>query len=354
MAGVTLYNATRMLAIENGTIVNGLINSFGRLILTKHDGSTIDAGIVYPIDATPTVKGLVQLATSAEVITGTDTTKVVTPAQLATLTPLETRNGLARIATLAEVIAGVDDTKFVTAYKLAQQLATTTGKGLVQLATSSEATIGTDAVKAITPATATTMITPVSARVTVLENQVKKAVSPSSIVIAGSGSSASIDSFQIITFTAVTSISLNDIFDGLGLDMYEGDFTCVSSVDLVNIFARFRTSAGVDLSAASSYGALYYGSVSAVASSGGTTSATLAQMYFAYGRNQSLGMNTFAKIDVIKPRSSGFKSLLTRAYGPNYVDYTMGNHTTDLNPYSGLTIFPSSGTITGSMRFWKK
>lgn len=46
MAEVTGLTADRMLAIEAASIVSGVVNGSGHLILTKHDGSTIDAGYV--------------------------------------------------------------------------------------------------------------------------------------------------------------------------------------------------------------------------------------------------------------------------------------------------------------------
>lgn len=44
MATVTGLTAARMIAIENSSVVSGLINASGKLILTKKDGTTIDAG----------------------------------------------------------------------------------------------------------------------------------------------------------------------------------------------------------------------------------------------------------------------------------------------------------------------
>lgn len=44
MATVTGLTAARMIAIEAGSIVDGEINGAGHLILTKHDGTEIDAG----------------------------------------------------------------------------------------------------------------------------------------------------------------------------------------------------------------------------------------------------------------------------------------------------------------------
>lgn len=84
MATVTGLTADRMLAIEAATVVSGAIDGFGHLILTKHDGSTVDAGDIPSAvpAATETVSGKVELATTAEALSGTDTTKAVTPAGL--------------------------------------------------------------------------------------------------------------------------------------------------------------------------------------------------------------------------------------------------------------------------------
>lgn len=46
MAEVTGLTADRMLAIEAASIVGGVVDGSGHLILTRHDGSTIDAGYV--------------------------------------------------------------------------------------------------------------------------------------------------------------------------------------------------------------------------------------------------------------------------------------------------------------------
>lgn len=122
MATVTVVTAERTLEIEATSIVAGNVNSAGHLILTRHDGTEIDIGAVsgmqldsgttyskvdaftYVGDTDPgpvaegsvwldtgaiagpfasaTQQGLVELATTAETTTGTDTTRAVTPAGL--------------------------------------------------------------------------------------------------------------------------------------------------------------------------------------------------------------------------------------------------------------------------------
>jgi hypothetical protein len=46
MATVTGLTAERMLEIEAESIVDGIVNGLGHLILTRHDGTTIDAGYI--------------------------------------------------------------------------------------------------------------------------------------------------------------------------------------------------------------------------------------------------------------------------------------------------------------------
>lgn len=72
--------------------------------------------------ATTEMEGVVELATDAETISGTDTHRAVTPAGLNARTAEESRTGLAQLATLAEVIAGQDLKKIVTPKALVDAL----------------------------------------------------------------------------------------------------------------------------------------------------------------------------------------------------------------------------------------
>jgi len=74
--------------------------------------------------ATTTVLGLVYLATSAEVQTGTDSVKAITPATLSARTATETRTGIAALATQTVTNTGTDDATIVTPLKLKTNLAT--------------------------------------------------------------------------------------------------------------------------------------------------------------------------------------------------------------------------------------
>lgn len=125
MASVTLFNAARMQAIEDGTVTSGLVDGQGHLILSHHDGTTVDAGKVTAAnlaDASDTVKGVVRLATDAETTAGTNDATAVTPQDLAAW-------ATANRASAAETLAGVSATKLVTPLGLGS--ATTTYSGVV-------------------------------------------------------------------------------------------------------------------------------------------------------------------------------------------------------------------------------
>src|ERR1044072_6224895 len=112
MATVTGMTAAAMEAIRDSTVVGAEFDAGGHLILTKYDGTQIDAGVIS--DATTGAKGLVELATNAEVATGTDTGLVVTPAALASRSATETLTGLVELATTTEAQTGTDTSRAVT------------------------------------------------------------------------------------------------------------------------------------------------------------------------------------------------------------------------------------------------
>lgn len=102
--------------------------------------------------ASTTVSGIVELATNAETQTGTDSTRAVTPASLASKVASESAAGIVELATSAEVQAGTDSTRAVTPAGLAARTATESRAGVVELATIAEVQAGTDATRAVTPA----------------------------------------------------------------------------------------------------------------------------------------------------------------------------------------------------------
>lgn len=72
--------------------------------------------------ATTEMEGVVELATDAETIAGTDTHRAVTPSALNSRTAEESRTGLIQLATVAEVVAGQNQLKGVTPRALVDAL----------------------------------------------------------------------------------------------------------------------------------------------------------------------------------------------------------------------------------------
>jgi hypothetical protein len=111
----------------------GIVFNVGDVIIAnKNAASTSSAADWIALEvnrgqATTTVLGLVTLATDAEVQTGTDSNKAITPSSLSARTATETRTGLAEIATQAETDAGTDDQRIVTPLKLKTLLDNRTG-----------------------------------------------------------------------------------------------------------------------------------------------------------------------------------------------------------------------------------
>jgi len=128
-------------------------------------GNTSGTNTGDEVSATDAIEGIVELATQAEVDTGTDSTRVVTPSTLANYSGLggssatDTTEGIVELATQAEVDAGTDTTRVVTPSTLASysglggSSATDTTEGIVELATQAEVDAGTDTTRVVTPST---------------------------------------------------------------------------------------------------------------------------------------------------------------------------------------------------------
>ena len=103
------------------------------------------------VDATETVKGIVELATTAEATAGTDTVRAVTPAGVkahvdaATVTVADATTSTKGIVQLTNHLGG-------TATAPTVRNATDTVTGIVELATNAETITGTDTARAVTPA----------------------------------------------------------------------------------------------------------------------------------------------------------------------------------------------------------
>ena len=85
-------------------------------------GLTFKGLIPTVADASETVKGVVELATSEEVIAGTDTVRAITSAGLQSKVASETALGIVELATSAESISGTSDSVVLTPLKLRNAL----------------------------------------------------------------------------------------------------------------------------------------------------------------------------------------------------------------------------------------
>lgn len=77
-----------------------------------NSGATGSGGSV--ADADTSTKGKIEIATDAEVQTGTDTTRAVTPAGMQACTATATRAGVVELATTAEADTGTDSARATT------------------------------------------------------------------------------------------------------------------------------------------------------------------------------------------------------------------------------------------------
>jgi len=109
---------------------------------TLADWTLINKNIPDIVSASTTAQGIVELATNAEVTTGTDTVRAITPSNLTSITRLgtvtignvtaivsaasETLAGKIEIATQAEVTTGTDDLRAITPLKLKTHLGEST------------------------------------------------------------------------------------------------------------------------------------------------------------------------------------------------------------------------------------
>ena len=122
------------------------------------------ATLVQAQQASATARGSVELATDAEAITGEDTERAITPANLAAAATTHvtaatsSAAGKVELATSAEAITGEDTERAVTPAALAASAtthvtaATTSAAGKIELATTAETQAGTDDERAVTPA----------------------------------------------------------------------------------------------------------------------------------------------------------------------------------------------------------
>jgi hypothetical protein len=118
--------------------------------ITIHGDGTAAAPLFAQV-ADYTHKGVAEIATNTEVRTGTDETRIVTPAGLSSRTATETRTGILEVATFDEVAAGTSDEHIITPKKLKLLAGDEDTAGLLKIATQAETNAGVIDTKAISP-----------------------------------------------------------------------------------------------------------------------------------------------------------------------------------------------------------
>lgn len=257
-------------------------------------------------------------------------------------TATTSQEGISELATNAETIAGIDGGRVVTPAGLASLTATTSRRGLAEFATDAEAIAKSSGSHAVTP----------SGLGAALALPVQGAI-PSSVVV-GSGS-ASVAADGTVTFSGCSSVSLNDVFPIAEAGaLYEIVVAAIVGTSGAQLYFRNRVS-GADVSTASSYGSLRYmwyndsefGS-GVSAASGNTINNAMEFGWGGLGANYPTlttmlieNINSAARTR-FKWHGSGDGTRIELING-------MGAQST-ASAHTGLTIFPSTGTITGQIK----
>ena len=217
-------------------------------------------------------------------------------------------------------------------------IASTTVSGSAEFATDAEAIAGVEPALVVTTTGLKAALTePVFG------------VIPSSIVV-GSGS-ASVDAFGLVTFTGVSSVSLNDIFDGLGADIYEIFMTFANGTS-GSASTRLRDS-GTDESAAS----YFYTATNTTLSTGPSRASNSAYASFGWWcPGSTTSYKSMGEMVIYKPALADTTHARlasnSQALGDRlaWTEYGGSNLT---KAFDGLSIIPSAGTITGMMKVVK-
>lgn len=168
-------------------------------------------------------------------------------------------------------------------------------------------------------------------------------ISPTSIVFAGT--SASVANNSRISFSAITSLSLNGVFTA-SYDNYI--IFCRGSSSGQYPYTHFRLrSAGVDNVTASSYVTQYIRSLSSTVSGARTTSDKTSHAGIAQSTS-GFALSIFAPA-LAQP--TVFRDVVGVSYNTSTVPdlYDAASSHNQSTAYDGITFFPDGGTISGVM-----
>jgi hypothetical protein len=175
-------------------------------------------------------------------------------------------------------------------------------------------------------------------------------VVPTSVAV-GSGS-GSVDANGAVTFSGASSVSLNECFTS-AYDNYKLVCKITSSATIVDLSLRLR--AGVTDNSSANYwfssSLTTAGATTYIVTSGTSTASTSFRLSPVGSTYQSKHA-----IDILNPFSTDQTGYLADAFfwsgTSDYGRTVNGGVMTVTNSYNGLTLFPASGTITGTIRVY--
>ena len=190
------------------------------------------------------------------------------------------------------------------------------------------------------------------ARTTALETFVSSAqqiVVPASVAV-GSGS-ASIAADGVVTFTGCSSVSLNNVFNGLGMDIYDVIVTLAGSVTMV-VSTRMRI-AGVNLAT----GIYNYVGVLTTNATGPTRLSTFAATSMGFWvPNASAAPLSFGTMRFYQPGKVAIthgRMLSNTAASDRYLWDEYGDSGGSATAQDGFSLITSTGTISGTIKVVK-
>lgn len=219
-------------------------------------------------------------------------------------------------------------------------------------ATLAETNAGTVPDKAVTPASLSGVLGRVStseADILALETR-PQGVIPSSVVV-GSGS-ASVAADGTVTFTGCSSVSLNDVFDGLGADRYEVHVRVRRSGAGANsnILLRLRASGVIKASGYTRSVIYKYGAdgTAVAATGGGANDIVVAPQ---------TGINYYgvSRHIIASPYLADNTTLTSESHqsGTVYAVWMETSHVSDSALYDGFTVLTNTGDFSGSIKVVK-
>jgi len=169
------------------------------------------------------------------------------------------------------------------------------------------------------------------------------------LIVPTSATNGTVGASGAVTFTGVSSVSLNGVFSST-YDNYRIHFANVTNSSSGNINLRWRVSGTDDSAANYRYAGTQMGTNASPTNvgAGGQTSARIG--YFTSGQR-----NFLTGVDVSTPFLScltgTFNSAIDGSGATSYVTTTTSFFNADTS-FTGFTIFPAAGTITGTIQIY--